>query len=194
VVDASGLTDTDLFEYTEHLAYEVGMLRFALTWPERTKDFHQNLLFEAAVLHARNLIDFLYPRRGYTAKRYPEDVLWFHFVDSSWQPPPPVDELEDLRSRADKELAHLTTRRRTDEYRDAKLYPIAPFETLLERLAEFTRKASPEKLDTKSMSKALEVLPQGAVRRVVTGASTSNVGTQFMKPFQFDQPPHAPQT
>ena len=72
-------------------------------------DFELNVLLEACVLHCRNLIDFFYPTRV-----LPDDVIAADYAgDWDDRRPPISSTLEKARSRAHKELAHLTTGRKS---------------------------------------------------------------------------------
>jgi len=68
-----------------------------------------NVFIEACVLHLRNLIDFFYP-----TKVQPDDVIAMDYAPN-WdtQCPPISSVLKVARKRAHKELAHLTTARKT---------------------------------------------------------------------------------
>jgi hypothetical protein len=71
---------------------------------------------EPVALHARNLIQFLYPDAWRDSSR-PTDVCAYHFLASfeAWATarPPLSDTLRRAKERADKEMAHLTTERIT---------------------------------------------------------------------------------
>lgn len=76
----------------------------------------QNALIESFVVHARALLDFLYG----PAKLQPDDVVADDYVDAAmWATSRPQESasLEGVRSRAGKEIAHLTYKRleRTDK-------------------------------------------------------------------------------
>ncbi|MGH2632400.1 MAG: hypothetical protein ACRDG3_03225 [Tepidiformaceae bacterium] len=151
VLKMAPLSDADLTEQSqEHLAYEVRMFLAAvfmpLELPEGDGDrswFIRNARSEAAVLHGRNLIDFLYPR----GSSRQDDLRADHFyADPSVcraETIPP--ELENLRARADKEIAHLTIKRLPGSPPE-KAYDEAAFESLLARLRDFVRAADPSKL------------------------------------------------
>jgi hypothetical protein len=95
----------------EHLRYEAQMFaeaRNALP-REGAKGFRYNLLVEGTVLHFRNLCDFFYPPVKFNG----DDVTAKDYVPS-WGNPDLPESLNGARIRANKELAHLTTRRRAD--------------------------------------------------------------------------------
>ena len=80
-----------------------------------TSKFEHNARVEAFVLHLRNLVAFLFPD-AYTP--YSDDVVAHHFLSdvdpySAWLAvrPPLSNTLRDAKTRADKELAHLTSKR-----------------------------------------------------------------------------------
>jgi hypothetical protein len=114
-------SDAYLLTYSaEHVAYEVDMffnLAGMLSQPSRKVVANSvdqariinNSLVEAFGIHVRNVVDFLYidnPR--------PSDVVATDFFSQGqWQALRPVitQNLENARTRANKELAHLTTDR-----------------------------------------------------------------------------------
>ena len=115
---------TDLAGFAgEHLEYEAWMfltardklfqcarLRHQQLQPhphQPDEDFNRNLLVESCVLHFRNLIDFFYP----PSSSLPDDVTAADYVPG-WGSPPVPTILKDARTRANKELAHLTLKRK----------------------------------------------------------------------------------
>jgi hypothetical protein len=103
----------------EHLEYEAQMFLaardklFRSAPPQlhpRNPDeaFNHNLLIESCVLHFRNLVDFFYP----PSSSQPDDVTAADYVPG-WNSPPAPPILRDARNRANKELAHLTLKRKT---------------------------------------------------------------------------------
>ncbi|NNM34593.1 MAG: hypothetical protein HKO53_16050 [Gemmatimonadetes bacterium] len=82
-----------------------------------TSKFHSNARIEALVLHYRNLVMFLFPDE-YAV--YGDDVFAPHFVAGSdpWGTwirarSPLLPDLKSWKTRADKELAHLTIQRQS---------------------------------------------------------------------------------
>ena len=108
---------TDLAGFAgEHLEYEVQMFLTARnklfkSAPQRSPDpdeaFNRNLLIESCVLHFRNLVDFFYP----PSPTQPDDVTAADYVPG-WGSPSVPTILKDARTRANKELAHLTLKRK----------------------------------------------------------------------------------
>ncbi len=103
-----------MLEYSgEHLAYEVQMLRGTaelLRGPELLRIVN-NAVVESFGLHLRNLVKFLYDDRPEV-----DDVVAGDFFDDpeEWKQMRPElpEPLREARTRANKELAHLTTRRK----------------------------------------------------------------------------------
>lgn len=100
----------DLGAYAkEHLLYEAWMFTEARQHLPMTSpgSFEMNVMVESCAFHFRNLFDFFYPR----APRK-DDVIAADYA-SDWGGKRPVlsPALETAHVRADKELAHLTTRR-----------------------------------------------------------------------------------
>lgn len=108
-------TDQVLQAASEHLLYEISMLRWttdalAVTNLGRPTPplVYMNALLESFCLHARNLLDFLYPKQP-----RPDDMIAPDFFDDpdEWSPPDLTPLLGTVRGRAGKELAHLTYQR-----------------------------------------------------------------------------------
>ena len=117
--DAKSLSDSELLKYAnEHLQYEIDLL----TWSAgilaslashidkgQLPRAIRNSILESFALHARNLIDFLY-----TPAKYPTDVALENFVDAgpiACFLPAISSLLEEARTKANKQAAHLTTDR-----------------------------------------------------------------------------------
>lgn len=110
--------DDFLLTYSaEHVAYEfdmflwiagLGSVRSSLFAPdERAAAYLQNLLLEGFVLHLRSIVEFFFP-----GNPKPDDVVAADFcADAVWQPKLP-GVLKEARIRANKELAHLTSKRK----------------------------------------------------------------------------------
>jgi hypothetical protein len=98
----------------EHLQHEIGMLfGTALLFPQlgtQSDDVLRNAVVESFAIHLRNIIAFLYekPKRqeGLVAEHYVRDVQAWRTARG-----PQGALLKKARSRADREIAHLTTRR-----------------------------------------------------------------------------------
>jgi hypothetical protein len=106
---------------TEHVAYEFDMLLTLSSLISRLTAIHapsvadqqclNYALLESCAVHTRNVIDFLYPNRV-----QPTDVVAADFFDpGTWDAtrPPLSESLRAARTRANKEIAHLTTARLT---------------------------------------------------------------------------------
>jgi hypothetical protein len=143
------LPDAGLLEYSgEHLKYEIDMLREAAALlpgiaPDTT---WENAVLESWVVHLRNLIDFLYPRR-----RRADDVVADDFVDDpdEWERRrrPLSEPIREARERADKRLAHLTTQRKGPEDLEGKEWAFAALTAeLLVVLRQFGKSASKARL------------------------------------------------
>jgi hypothetical protein len=112
--------------------------------------FQKNSRIEAFATHLRNLITFLFPDE-YPLK--PDDVAAHHFISApdplqAWLAARPAlsVSLRDAKVRADKELAHLTTRRIAGAP-DQKAWPIAALATELASILKiFVTAADPSRL------------------------------------------------
>ena len=121
-----GRTAKELRAVWHHLVYEIQMLnanaQVLSTFradPSEDKDrIIQNALIESFAVHARSLLEFLFPETP-----RPDDVVADDFFDdpSDWHKrrPPMTDLLKTVRRRVGQEVAHLTYARAaiTDEQR-----------------------------------------------------------------------------
>jgi hypothetical protein len=160
-MDGARLTDPELLAYSgEHVAYEIQMFlcsyRFVFTaidWdlpapaslPEHLRKWTvQMALLEALMGHARVLINFLYPRSIEA-----DDITAAHFFDDpeQWEKIRPglSEPLDAIRRRANKELAHLTTRRIAGTPAE-KGHRAKDFAELWETVKLFMTHASPSRL------------------------------------------------
>ncbi len=80
-------TQDQLREGALHITYELGMMRFALGLPKGIRVLPdppgwkmgvQNLIIETMLLHARNVSEFLYPRKS----ARPDDIQAVHYLQS----------------------------------------------------------------------------------------------------------------
>src|SRR5262249_36178873 len=130
----------------EHLYYEVWMffqmvnaLKGQSALAPVLSSVNLNAYIESFVVHLRNLIDFLSP----TIVR-DTDVLATDFCDAgTWNTAMPSS-LEKARARAHKELAHMTTGRRSPDSRQWEFAAVA--NELKPILLDFTAKALPTRL------------------------------------------------
>jgi hypothetical protein len=135
----------DFREYAkEHLAYEANTfaaardLFFQRVRLEQTVSREMMLVGEACLLHFRNLLDFFYP-----AQMRDDDVTAANYVPG-WNHQISPD-LEKLRTRTNKELAHLT-RRRIDGLAPEKSWDFGDMSVKLTPvIEEFIKLAAPHK-------------------------------------------------
>lgn len=129
----------------EHLLHEIKMFWWLHgNIPDEGGYFHDACL-ESFVLHLRNLVDFFYPRG--TAK--PTDVIAAHFMDmpGKWVSNGSISALlKAARVRADKELSHLTDKRKYEGDPDKPWEIEALFAEIQSIAKEFASKASQKKL------------------------------------------------
>lgn len=135
-------TDEWLLKYSgEHLAYEIEMLlqcelRMRTHWARPVDRFWSNVLIEARALHARNVIDFLYPTGGKRAT----DVSAVEFAHG-WNESASKN-IADLRNRVHKEIAHLTEDRKVKD----KEWELLAFSSLWSALGTFVEQSSDARL------------------------------------------------
>lgn len=116
------LTDNELKEYAEnHLQYEVDMLTWSAAVLASLPPYIDkgclpwainNGLLNTFAVHARNLIGFLYSRSE--CRDYATDIVIEDYVDASTvaKALPPISPLlKEVLTKANKQAAHLTTKR-----------------------------------------------------------------------------------
>ena len=115
------LLDADLLQYADsHISYELNMLIWAsgllaplftfkttghLAWTVN------NATLNSYSMHARNLIDFLYSRS--LGKDFPTDIILQDYIgeEAAKNLPPSDPLLQAAKTKADKQVAHLTLER-----------------------------------------------------------------------------------
>ncbi|HEY2903055.1 MAG TPA: hypothetical protein VGL59_20910 [Polyangia bacterium] len=141
------VSDAEALAYSaEHLWYELLMLRWAIRqqpWDRQAA----NARLECFAIHARNLIDFLYPPENPKKK----DVIFADFLKGSgWEPEAPSAELTRARNMAHKQIAHLTTGRIAGSGHADKAWHLTEVTRDIETvLRKFSANASPERLAKK---------------------------------------------
>ncbi|MBL8212644.1 MAG: hypothetical protein JNK87_18160 [Bryobacterales bacterium] len=136
------LSDQQLKDFSEeHLMYELWMLletRNQLKRPGAEVGFYNNLLVNSWGLALRNILDFFF------CSAQDDDVVARHYVPT-WQVPMPPS-LREAKSRTNKELAHLTTKRIAGTP-DHKAWDVdAISDELRLTVREFLRQADPGRL------------------------------------------------
>jgi hypothetical protein len=153
----------------EHLVYEIGMFFAAVRCRSLSVAapgvgvgwFLRNACIEAFANHLRNLVAFLYPD-VYPVRAH--DVAAHHFLAgpspyASWRRarPPLSAALRKAKARADKELAHLTSKRIAG-VRPAKAWAIIPLaQEVRSVLRVFVAEADPNRLG----NSVAAAIPQG---------------------------------
>lgn len=148
-----GRTEVELRKAAEHLRYEIEMLGFTAKALCSREIFCQktdckltrNAILESWGIHARVLIDFLFPDRIHS-----DDILSSHYIpaDSDW-----TEKLAETRKRLrrdckdiNKWLAHLTEVRLVDEVHKKKWRVGHIASDIREALLGFTEKAPADHL------------------------------------------------
>lgn len=177
---ASDLRDVDLLDYSsEHLAYEARLYVAALRLYDRANaldpagplvsvaarlatsaQLPENWALwatamsqlETALIHARNLIEFLYPKwdlEGKSRRTGDTDIIaadffapgtWPGSIRPTWTP-----ELNQLKERTSREVGHLTTWR-ISGVPPTKGHPYASFDALWQAFRSFAAAADPSRL------------------------------------------------
>lgn len=168
------LSDQDLLDYSrEHVVYELQMLAIAGGEVPSKKGYDLSVYLESFAIHLRNLIEFFFaddPR--------PDDVVAADFFDdpSTWKVQI-TDHLKAARVRANKEVGHLTLKRKgpTDA---GKPWPIGVYFNELRPVVEkFVATASPKKLDPTVQQNVACFYRKGAHLAVVAAGPFTNTAT-----------------
>jgi hypothetical protein len=186
---------TDLHGYAnEHLYYEASMFVTARAEllrrsshvqagaatpqsPVPNETFTTNMLIEVCVLHFRNLVDFLYP----SPKPEPDDITAVHYVQD-WGSPLLPPSLKSARTRANKELAHLTSKRLPGEHPD-KAWDFADLGWALKPAVEdFLNRVEARNMPARTADALREV---GDFILVAEGAVSHGTSTTFTKSIIF---------
>jgi hypothetical protein len=143
-------TDAELREASNHVAYGLNQLaqaaeRLARAEPDRIADpIIRNALIESFVGHVRPLMEFF---DSNAAKAHDDDILAIDFFDDArtWfnLRPPPHTDLDGIRDRVNKQLAHLSYRRNGIS-EDDKRWPFVAIARALEPAATAFARAVPQ--------------------------------------------------
>jgi hypothetical protein len=171
------LNDAELQEYSgEHLLYELQIFCW-LTEAISTepKGFRLSALLESFVIHLRNLTDFFY-----AAPTKTDDVVAVDFFDKAtgWVPGNMSNLLAEARERANKEVSHITHKRKGPDD-PTKPWPHDDLFKEIEAIAKtFANTASSKKLHASVV--AFLNSQSGNARAILVKADTmtSNVTVQ----------------
>ena len=173
-------TDQQLLDYSEeHLLYELHIFRWVAENLPADKGFVLSALLESFAIHLRNLIDFLYTQPG---KARNDDLVAADFFDSpdAWDPGAIPKSLEDARERANKEISHITYKRKgaTDP---TKPWPVADLFNQIQSVAQkFAAGASSKKLHPSVMAWLKSDPKVVAVLLVSASTTTSNTAASVV--------------
>ncbi|MGH9499623.1 MAG: hypothetical protein ACRD3L_10830 [Terriglobales bacterium] len=107
-------SDQELLDFSEeHVMYELNIFRWLVdAIPSTKKDFQLSAYLESFAIHLRGLIDFFFTLPK-DAKN--DDVIAADFFDpaSPWIPGVLSASLKDARERTNKEVGHITYKRKT---------------------------------------------------------------------------------
>jgi len=133
--------------------------------------FLRSALLESFLIHLRNLIDFFYTQ---PSDALTDDLVAGDFFDppSTWDPGMMPKSLKDARGRANKEVSHITQKRK-ERADPTKPWPVADLFNEIGVVAQkFAAEASSKKLHP-SITTWLKADPQMAVT-LMNAASTSS--------------------
>jgi len=142
-------TDQQLTDFSEeHLMYELNILRWLVeTIPNTKKGFPLSAFLESFSIHMRNLIEFLYAYADPNNARA-DDAVAADFFDppTGWNPGNPSASLSAARERANKEVGHITYKRKSGPD-PTKLWPVTDlFNEILPVARKFADGASAKRL------------------------------------------------
>jgi hypothetical protein len=132
----------------EHLLYELQLFRWVAENLPRDNGFPLSASLESFAIHLRNLIDFFYTQ---PEKAWNDDLVAADFFDlpSAWNPGAIPKSLTDARERANKEVSHITYKRKGGSD-PTKPWPVADlFKEVHAVSAKFAAGASSMKLHPK---------------------------------------------
>src|SRR5580692_6524589 len=139
-------TDQQLLDYSEeHLLYELHMFWWVAKNLPPDKGFQLSALLESFAIHLRNLIDFFFTLPSEARK---DDLVAADFFDSpsAWNPGTIPKLLTDAHERANKEISHITYKRK-GETDPTKPWPVGELFKEIRALAtKFAAGASAKKL------------------------------------------------
>lgn len=173
-------SNQQLLDYSqEHLLYEFQMFRWVGQSLNQDKGFLLSALLESFAIHLRNLIDFFYTQ---PAEARNDDVVASDFFDAptGWAPGAIPKSLQDARERANKEVSHITYKRKvaTDP---TKPWPAAELFKEIQTVAEkFATGASGKKLHPKVIEWLKGNAEKTAVLLVSAATTTSNTAASFV--------------
>ena len=169
-------TDQQLLDYSEeHLMYELNILQWLVEEiPKTSKSFQLSAYLESFTVHLRGLTDFLYTPQ---ANARPDDLVAGDFFDAAkpWNPGAVPQKLEDARTRMNKEVGHITYKRKAGMAPD-KPWPVTElFKEILPVLKTFATTASAQKLHAKVIAWAKA--DAGKMVTIAVNASTHSTNT-----------------
>lgn len=173
-------SDQQLLDYSkEHLLYEFQIFRWVGENLNQDKSLQLSALLESLAIHLRNLIDFFYTE---PADARNDDVVAGHFFadPNTWMPGPMPKSLQEARERANKEVSHITYKRKAAAD-PTKPWPVADLFKEIHTVAQkFATEASGKKLHPKVIEWLKANAEKTAVLLVTAGASTSNTAASFV--------------
>lgn len=139
-------TDEQLLDYSEeHLLYEMQIFRWVAENLPRENGFLLSGLLESFAIHFRNLVDFFYAQ---PLNARDDDLIAADFFDppSAWNLGPIPASLSHARERANKEISHITYKRK-GQADPTKPWPVSDLFNEVQSVAQkFSAGASPNKL------------------------------------------------
>jgi hypothetical protein len=155
---ASTFSDAELVDYSrEHVLYEARMLfdtgsllldrkHFDQIRPDFDREVTYFAVIESFAMHARTLIAFFYPDSERKDDVSAQNFFSGNVLPSTFPPLSPV--LAEVRSRASKEIGHLTTKRIAGQPPEKNWPVLQALRELHSVLVAFVRGAPASKIDS----------------------------------------------
>jgi hypothetical protein len=173
-------TDQQLLDYSEeHLLYELHIFPWVAENLPPEKGFPLSALLESFAIHLRNLIDFFYTPPNNARN---DDLVAADFFDSPgvWDPGPISKSLSEARERANKEISHITYKRKTPAD-PTKPWPVADLFNEVQSIAvKFATGASGKKLHPKVATWLKSDTKTVAVLLASASTTTSNTAASII--------------
>jgi len=142
------LTDRQLLDYSgEHLLYELQIFQWIVNNFPTEASFQRSVFVESFAVHLRNLIDFFYTS---PLKAQGDDIVAGDFFNSpgEWNPGTIPTTLDSARQRANKEVSHITYKRKSAND-TTKPWPVSDLFSEVNAVSrQFAAEASRNKLHT----------------------------------------------
>lgn len=168
-------SDEQLFDYSgEHLLYELEIFEYIVTNFPTEASFQLSVFLESFAIHLRNLIDFFYVSPGEARE---DDIVAGDFFDvpDKWNPGALLAILEAARHRANKEVSHITYKRKSATDKTKPWFVSELFREVNAVARRFVGEASRNRLHPEVVR--FLTTPKAVASAMLVGASTTSSNT-----------------